>query len=90
MEGSIPLHLLQDIQTAGWKEEPDNLRRPMSECNDEFLRDPYPYSSELVIDQTAHEQVYFFTRFFGNQPKNEKTIQVRNALRGGNQPEWLR
>ena len=62
----------------------------MSECNGEFLRDPYPYSSELVIDQTAHEQVYFFTRFFGNQAKNEKTIQVLKALRGGNQPVWFR
>jgi Family of unknown function (DUF5695) len=62
----------------------------MSDCNDEFLRDPYPYSSELVIDQTAHEQVYFFTRFFGNKEKNDKTIQVLKALRGGNQPVWFR
>jgi Family of unknown function (DUF5695) len=62
----------------------------MMECNEEFLRDPYPYSSELVIDQTAHEQVYFFTRFFENNEKNEKTIQVLKALRGGNQPVWFR
>jgi hypothetical protein len=90
MEGSNAIHILRDIQKEGWKEEYDNLRRQMSECNDEFLRDPYPYSSELVIDQTAHEQVYFFTRFFGNQAKNEKTIQVLKALRGGNQPVWFR
>jgi hypothetical protein len=44
----------------------------------------------LVIDQTAHEQVFFFTRFFGNQEKNKKTIQVLKALRGGNQPVWFR
>ena len=90
MEGSNAINILHDIQKEGWKEEHDNLRRQMSECNDEFLRDPYPYSSELVIDQTAHEQVYFFTRFFGNQAKNEKTIQVLKALRGGNQPVWFR
>ena len=90
MEGSNAINILHDIQKEGWKEESENLRRQMSECNDEFLRDPYPYSSELVIDQTAHEQVYFFTRFFGNQEKNEKTIQVLKALRGGNQPVWFR
>src|SRR5215469_11927309 len=82
MEGSNAIHILHDIQKEGWKQEYDNLRQQMSECNDEFLRDPYPYSSELVIDQTAHEQVYFFTRFFGNPAKNEKTIQVLKALRG--------
>jgi hypothetical protein len=90
MEGSNAIHILNDIQKEGWNDEYDNLRRQMMECNEEFLRDPYPYSSELVIDQTAHEQVYFFTRFFGNQEKNEKTIQVLKALRGGNQPVWFR
>jgi len=90
MEGSNAIDILNDIQREGWKEEYNNLRQQMMECNDEFLRDPYPYSSELVIDQTAHEQVFFFTRFFGNQEKNKKTIQVLKALRGGNQPVWFR
>jgi len=90
MEGSNAINILNDIQKEGWKDEYNNLRQQMSDCNDEFLRDPYPYSSELVIDQTAHEQVYFFTRFFGNAEKNEKTIQVLKALRGGNQPVWFR
>jgi hypothetical protein len=90
MEGSNAINILGDIQKEGWKEEYNHLRQQMMECNDEFLRDPYPYSSELVIDQTAHEQVFFFTRFFGNQEKNKKTIQVLKALRGGNQPVWFR
>ncbi len=90
MEGSNAINILNDIQNEGWKDEYNDLRKQMMECNDEFLRDPYPYSSELVIDQTAHEQVFFFTRFFGNKEKNEKTIQVLKALRGGNQPVWFR
>jgi Family of unknown function (DUF5695) len=90
MEGSNAIYILNDLQKEGWNEEYKNLRQQMMECNEEFLRDPYPYSSELVIDQTAHEQVYFFTRFFGNKEKNEKTIQVLKALRGGNQPVWFR
>ncbi|HEU4983177.1 MAG TPA: DUF5695 domain-containing protein [Acidobacteriaceae bacterium] len=90
MEGSNAINILADIQKEGWQQEHSELRRLMKECDDEFVRDPYPYSSELIIDQTAHEQVYFFTRFFGNQAKNKKTVQVLKALRGGNQPIWFR
>lgn len=90
MEGSNVINILHDIEQEGWADEYQKLRQLMKDCDDEFIRDPYPYSSELVIDQTAHEQVYFFTRFFGDIAKNEKTIQVLKALRGGNQPVWFR
>ena len=65
MEGSNAINILNDIKKEGWNEEYNNLHRQMMECNDEFLRDPYPYSSELVIDQDrTRNQVFFFTRFF--------------------------
>jgi hypothetical protein len=59
-------------------------------CNDVFVSTPYPYSSELFVDQTAHEHVAFFTRYFGSAEKYRKTLQVIQALRGGNQPLWFR
>jgi hypothetical protein len=90
MEGSNAIHILEDIQREGWQEEYNNLREQMKTCDNVFVRDPYPYSSELIIDQTAHEQVYFFTKFFGDTEKNRKTVQVLKALRGGNQPVWFR
>jgi hypothetical protein len=90
MEGSNAIHILADIEREGWKDEAASLRQAMKECDDVFVEDPYPYSSELIIDQTAHEQVYFFTKFFGDKEKNAKTIQVLKALRGGNQPVWFR
>jgi hypothetical protein len=90
MEGSNAVHILDAVRQEGWMDEYNALRQLMQDCDAEFLRDPYPYSSELVIDQTAHEQVYFFTRFFENKDKNEKTVQVLKALRGGNQPVWFR
>ncbi len=62
----------------------------MEECLKVMVRDPYPYSSELTIDQTAHEQVYFFTKYFGETEKNAKTMRVIKALRGGNEPLWFR
>lgn len=90
MEGSNSIHILGDIQGEGWIEEYNNLRQAMKDCEAQFVEDPYPYSSELIIDQTAHEQVYFFTKFFGDTAKNKKTVQVLKALRGGNQPVWFR
>ena len=90
MEGSNAINILEDIKREGWRQEYEALLQEMKECDDVFVSDPYPYSSELIIDQTAHEQVYFFTRYFGDQEKNRKTVQVLKALRGGNQPVWFR
>jgi len=90
MEGSNAIHILEDIKREGWDQEYESLLQQMKECEQQMAEDPYPYSSELIIDQTAHEQVYFFTKFFGNAAKNRKTVQVLKALRGGNQPVWFR
>ena len=90
MEGSNAIHILNDIRQEGWETEYNSLRQQMKECDQQMVDDPYPYSSELIIDQTAHEQVYFFTKFFGDTEKNRKTVQVLKALRGGNQPVWFR
>lgn len=89
MEGSNAIYIVEDIKKIGWKEEYDTLREAMRQCTAVFSEQPYPYGSELLVDQTAHEQVYFFTRYFDDRPKNAKTVQVLKALRGGNQPIWF-
>jgi hypothetical protein len=90
MEGSNVIHILEDIRLEGWTAEYESLLQQMKQCDQTFVEQPYPYGSELLIDQTAHEQVYFFTRYFEDQAKNAKTVQVLKALRGGNQPVWFR
>ena len=90
MCGSNVINVLEDLMKEGWTEEYDNLRARMQECLKVMVRDPYPYSSELTIDQTAHEQVYFFTKYFAETEKNAKTMRVIKALRGGNEPLWFR
>lgn len=89
MEGSNAIYILDDIKKIGWKIEHDTLREAMAQCSAVFSEQPYPYGSELLVDQTAHEQVYFFTRYFEDKEKNAKTVQVLKALRGGNQPIWF-
>jgi len=68
----------------------------MRETNQVFLTDPYPYSSEIQIDETAQTQVYFFTRYFGKThgeaeswKRNAEVRQVLEAMRGGSQPTWF-
>jgi len=89
MGGANALHILEDIRKEGWHEEYGNLLEQIRKCNDVFVNDPYPYASEYPADTTAQEQVYFFTRYFGNIEKNLKTLQIIKALRGGNQPVWF-
>jgi hypothetical protein len=89
MGGSNALNLLEDLGKEGWQKEYSNLLEQIRKCNEVFLNDPYPYASEYPADTTAQEQVYFFTRYFGNTEKNLKTLQIIKALRGGNQPVWF-
>jgi hypothetical protein len=89
MGGSNALNILDDLGKEGWQEEYSNLLEQIRKCNEVFVSDPYPYSSEYPADTTAQEQVYFFTRYFENTGKNLKTVQIMKALRGGNQPIWF-
>ncbi|MGD1106037.1 MAG: DUF5695 domain-containing protein [Terracidiphilus sp.] len=89
MGGSNALNILDDLGKEGWQEEYSNLLEQIRKCNEVFVSDPYPYSSEYPADTTAQEQVYFFTRYFENTGKNLKTVQIIKALRGGNQPIWF-
>lgn len=90
MCGSNAVNILEALRQEGRQADYEALRREMNKCFRVFVDDPYPYSSELVIDQTAHEQVYFFTKYFGDKAKQLKTAAVIKALRGGNQPVWFR
>ena len=90
MGGSNALNILDDLKREGWAREYEALLAKVRACNDVFVSTPYPYSSELFVDQTAHEHVAFFTRYFGSAEKYRKTLQVIQALRGGNQPLWFR
>ena len=89
MCGTNALNILEDLKKEGRDDEYRRLREEMQKCSAVFSDDPYPYGSELFIDQTAHEQVFFFTRYFGDFTKSMKTLQVIKAMRGGDQPTWF-
>jgi hypothetical protein len=90
MGGSNAVNILADLKAEGWENESNRLQKEMAACNQVFVDTPYPYSSELFVDQTAHEHVFYFTKHFGSAEKAAKTMQVIAALRGGNQPVWFK
>ncbi|HXS97441.1 MAG TPA: DUF5695 domain-containing protein [Candidatus Limnocylindrales bacterium] len=90
ISGSNALHLLADLKEEGWQKQYDELLEKMRLCNAEFTKDPYPYGSEIAIDHTGQEQVYFFSRYFGNHEKRRKTVDTIRALKGAMQPVWFR
>jgi hypothetical protein len=93
--GSNAVEILADLEREGWSSEHARLLALMKECNEEFLRDPYPYASEIEIDETGQHQVYFFTRLFArrgdaaSRTKNAEVVRALKALRGGDQPVWF-
>jgi hypothetical protein len=95
ISGSNAVYIVEDLRKEGWNEEYKTLLALMQTCNDGFIRDEYPYASEIEIDETAQHQVYFFTRYFGahgnsdSERRNTEVRQVLKALRGGDQPVWF-
>jgi hypothetical protein len=93
--GANAVEVLADIRREGWTSEAGVLQELMRACNDEFLRDPYPYCSEIEIDETGQHQVYFFSRLFGLEgdarslARSREVLTVLKAMRGGDQPVWF-
>jgi hypothetical protein len=94
--GLNAVNIVEDLKREGWQKEYETILALMKETNQVFLTDPYPYSSEIQIDETAQPQVYFFTRYFGQThgdtqswKRNAEVRQVLQAMRGGNQPIWF-
>ena len=93
--GSNVVDILQDLRLEGWHGEASVLEGLIRDCNEEFIRDPYPYSSEIEIDETGHHQVYFLTRYFAglgdarSRTRNTEVLRALKALRGGDQPVWF-
>ena len=79
MEGTIFLEILRDLQREGWKEQAAALERTMKQRAEIWDRLSYPFGSEMPWDSTGQEEVYGWTKYFGNKQKAEVTL---NAILG--------
>jgi len=89
MDGSNVLNVLDDLKAEGLEPEYKALLTKLRECNDAYVKTPYPYTSEFLAGSTGDEQVAFFNRYFGSEEKYRLTLQVIQASRGGYPPTWF-
>jgi hypothetical protein len=76
MEGTVFLHLLEDLRNEGWTQQAATLEAVMRQRADLWRTEPYPFGSEMPWDSTGQEEVYDWTRYFGYNDKAEVTLNA--------------
>jgi hypothetical protein len=69
MEGTIFLELLRDLQRESWTEKAGEIEKLMKERADEWVKEEYPFGSEMAWDSTGQEEVYAWCKYFGHADK---------------------
>ncbi len=79
MEGDIFLLILLDLKREGWQEQAADLEARMKSRAERWKSQAYPFGSEMPWDSTGQEEVYAWTKYFGDTAKAEVTL---NAILG--------
>jgi hypothetical protein len=87
MEGDIFLEILADLKREGWKIQADALESNMRGRADRWVKEAYPFGSEMPWDSTGQEEVYAWAKYFGYNDKADVTL---NAILGYDPaiPHW--
>jgi hypothetical protein len=87
MEGSIFVQILADLKKEGLDTEASSLEEKMRHRADRWKSQKYPYGSEMPWDSTGQEEVYAWTKYFGDEEKADITL---NAIQGYDPaiPHW--
>lgn len=87
MEGSVFVAILDDVKREGMTEQATALENKMRERADRWKQEAYPFGSEMPWDSTGQEEVYAWTKYFGDEDKAEVTL---NAILGYDPtiPHW--
>jgi hypothetical protein len=87
MEGDIFLEILSDLKREGWSTQADALESNMRGRADRWVKEAYPFGSEMPWDSTGQEEVYAWTKYFGYKDKADVTL---NAILGYDPaiPHW--
>jgi Family of unknown function (DUF5695) len=87
MEGDIFLEILADLKREGWNTQADALESNMRGRADRWVKEAYPFGSEMPWDSTGQEEVYAWAKYFGYNDKADVTL---NAILGYDPaiPHW--
>ncbi len=76
MEGTIFLMILLDLQREGMTELADSMEAAMKRRADLWDSLDYPFGSEMPWDSTGQEEVYAWSRYFGNDETADVTLNA--------------
>ncbi|KJF45658.1 DUF5695 domain-containing protein [Draconibacterium sediminis] len=76
MEGSVFVHILDDLKAEGLWEYARKLEGMMKRRADHWASLNYPFGSEMPWDSTGQEEVYMWSRYFGYGEKAETTLKA--------------
>jgi hypothetical protein len=79
MEGTVFLEILKDLKREGWISQAAEVESAMRARTAVWTRLAYPFGSEMPWDSTGQEEVYAWTKYFGDAAKANVTL---NAILG--------
>ena len=79
MEGDVFLEILRDLKREDMTALAGEVETVMRERADRWRQQAFPFGSEMPWDSTGQEEVYAWTKYFGDNEKAEVTL---NAILG--------
>jgi hypothetical protein len=76
MEGTVFLEILKDLKREGWAKEAADLEAIMKSRAEIWMNKDFPFGSEMAWDSTGQEEVYAWTKYFGDPGKAEVTLKA--------------
>jgi len=76
MEGDIFVQILLDLKREGMTEQAADLEAAMKARADRWRSQAYPFGSEMPWDSTGQEEVYAWTKYFGDAVKSEVSLNA--------------
>jgi len=76
MEGSVFLYILEDLKREGILDMANELEAAMKKRADHWKTLGYPFGSEMPWDSTGQEEVYMWSKYFGNADKADVTLNA--------------
>ncbi len=79
MVGSVFPELLRDLKREGWNENVAQLEAYMKKRETHWASLRFPFGSEMPWDSTGQEEVYSWSKYFGNDDKAQATLDAITA-----------
>jgi hypothetical protein len=76
MDGTVFLEILKDLQREGLTANASDLESKMKARESVWRGQNYPFGSEMAWDSTGQEEVYAWTRYFGDTAKAKVCIDA--------------